>query len=314
MTLLATVAFILGLVVGVCNAGDAAVDSDFSLFDFQQRLLSGGGDYIVAHEQSFADDLAQSSRRTQYAVACPVQLGQVDYFDISVKITPKTGWNGTCALADQIMLGHDINAILLNYGVGDAGVNDGAIFIAGVCAVPTATTNRRRLQLRGSTGFLWTGVGGCRVKMCNPDNGDKRVLTRDRLADGHRDLVSAWFTNTFKPQLEATLEAAFATELVPRHRGCLGYNPAIDVTVNGLTLLQLLGVKCSSTSVGLLDTINFANLALGFAQSVCASCTKIDFSRKGNGEILTRGAYVSDEWKAESRPNYQRGIYVRLHS
>jgi hypothetical protein len=61
--------------------------------------------------------------------------------------------------------------------------------------------------------------------------------------------------------------------------------------------MQLLGVKCSSTNVGLLDTINFANLALGVTQSMYASCTKIDFSTKGNGEVLTRGAYVSEEWK-----------------
>jgi hypothetical protein len=299
MTFLTSFAFILGLVVCVINAGEATADSDFSTFDTQQRLLAGGGDYIVANEQLFADELAQSSRRTQFAVACPTQLGQVDYFDISVKITPKAGWNGTCVLADQVMLGHDINAILLNYGVGDSGVNSGAVFLAGVCTVPTTTTNRRRLQLRASTGFLWTGVGGCRSTMCNPDNKDKRMLTSDLLADGHRDLVSTWFTNTFKPQLEATLKAAFATELVPRHTGCLGYSPTIDVTVNGLTLLQLLGAQCAGTNLGLLDTINFANLALGFTQKACASCTKIDFSTKGNGDVLTRGAYVSDEWKAK---------------
>ena len=134
-TFLVVPIFTLGLAVSsTSNAGEA--DSDFSSFDIQQRLLAGGGHYIVSDEHSFADELAQSSRRTQYAVECPVPLGQVDYFDISAQLTPQVGWNVTCPLADQIMLGHDINAILLNHGVGDAGVNDDAIFIAGVCAVP----------------------------------------------------------------------------------------------------------------------------------------------------------------------------------
>jgi hypothetical protein len=184
---LTAVVSIFGLVVvGFSNAGEAAADSDFSPFDFQQGLLIGGGDYIVTHEQSFIDELTQSSRRTQYAVECPIELGQVDYFDISVQLTPQVDWNVTCPLADQIMLGHDINAILLNYGVGDSGVNDSAIFMAGVCTVPITTTNRRRLRIAGS--FIWKGIGGCRATMCRPDNGDKRMLIRHKLADGHEIL------------------------------------------------------------------------------------------------------------------------------
>jgi hypothetical protein len=298
---------ILGLVVRASNIRGATTDAGFSPADFQRRLLMGGGGYILHDEQSFADQLRQSSRRTQFAVECPLILGKVNYFDITVQLTPQLGQHGICPLAEQNMLGNDINAILLEYGVGDAGVDTGAIFLAGVCTVPTIT-NRRRLSSL-ATGFLWTGVGGCRKGTCKADNSDQRMLAGVGSIDSHRDLASSWFLDTFKPQLEATLEQAFATDLVPKYTACLGSDPGIAVTVNGITRAQLLAVECASSDIGVLDTMSFANLAISSRRSVCSKCVKIDFTTKGNGTALVRGEYVKDQWKKNGLTITAQGGY-----
>ena len=285
---------IFGLVVRASSISEAKPEPSLRAADLQRHLLEGGGRYILYDEQSFADKLKQSSRRTQFTIECPLKLGDIDYFDIAVQLTPQLGQQGLCPLAEQNMLGNDINAILLEYGVGDAGVDTGAIFLAGVCTVPTIT-NRRRLSSL-ATGFLWTGVGGCRKGTCKADNSDQRMLAGTRSGDGDRYLAGTWFSNTFKPQLEATLEKAFATELVAKYTGCLGSNPGIAVSVNGITRTQLLAVECASSDVGLLETMTFANLAIRSRASVCSKCIKIDFSTKGNGTALVRGEYVKDQW------------------
>ena len=296
-----------GPVVRASTIREATTETEFSAADFQRHLLVDGGGYLLLHEQSFGDQLKQSSRRTQFAVECPLKLGSVDYFDIAVQLTPRLGQQGLCPLAEQNMLGNDINAILLEYGVGDAGVDTGAIFLAGVCTVPTIT-NRRRLSSL-ATGFLWTGVGGCRKGTCRPDNSDQRMLATVESIDSDRYLASTWFSDTFKPQLEATLEKAFATELVAKYTGCLGSNPGIAVSVNGITRTQLLAVDCASSDIGLLETMTFANLAIRSRTSVCSKCVKIDFSTKGNGTALVRGEYVKDQWQKNGVSITAKGGY-----
>ncbi|KAI2489481.1 hypothetical protein MHU86_25121 [Fragilaria crotonensis] len=239
----------------------------------------------------------QSSRGRTAAVVCALDPGVVDFFDITVSITPQNLLTQSCRLADQLLLGHDINTILLNYGVGDAGAYDDAAYIAGVCPAPTSAT-RRRLRV---SRFMWRGIGGCRRGMCSADNGDKRVLCNNgkggEANDGHRGLVSAWFTNTFKPQMEATLEAAFAKELVPLYPGCLGVNPIIDVIISGSSLAQILSTQCPiSDGPGFLDSTNLGTLFVSLSQSKCPTCVTIDFSTEGDGTVLARGAYVKNEW------------------
>ena len=196
MKLLA-VAFTLGL--GAASTMMKDMEEELTIADgesnaqlLQQRLLMGDAEEKGIYDaQSFADQLTQSSRRTA-AVTCALEKGVVEFFDIAVHITPTQSLSTSCRLADQILLGNDINVILLNYGVGDAGAYDDAAYIAGVCTAPTQTT-RRRLAI---TGFVWKGIGGCRPGMCSTDNADYRMLTTTRGAsevnDGHRDLVSSW--------------------------------------------------------------------------------------------------------------------------
>ena len=301
MKLLA-VAFTLGLVAASTMIKDmeeelTIADGESNAQLLQQRLLMGDAEEKGLYDaQYFADQLTQSSRRTA-AVTCALENGGVDFFDITVRITTTQSFSTSCRLADQILLGDDINVILLNYGVGDAGAYDDAAYIAGVCTVPTQST-RRRLA---TTGFLWKGVGGCRPGMCKPDNADARMLTTIRGASevngGHRGLVSTWFTDTFKPQMEATLEAAFAEELVPLHTGCLGTEPVIDVIITGSTLEELAAVKCPiSSGLGVLETTSLGTIFVSLSQSKCPTCVNIDFSTTGTGEVLARGAYVKNEW------------------
>lgn len=302
MKLFAT-AFIIALVAGstaieVKNKDPAIADVESRAELFQQRLLMGGEQVKHINKQSFADQLIESSRRRTAAVVCALDPGVVDFFDITVSITPQNLQTQTCLLADQLLLGHDINAILLNYGVGDAGAYDDAAYIAGVCPAPTASARRRLLR---AIGFIWKGVGGCAPGMCSPDNGDKRMLTTSsgggKANGGHRGLVSSWFTNTFKPQMEATLEAAFATELVPLHRGCLGTNPIIDVTLTGSSLWQISRLQCPvSGALGFLSSTKFGQLFVSLSQSKCPTCVTIDFQTRGDGKTLPRGAYVKNEW------------------
>ena len=82
--------------------------------------------------------------------------GNVDLFDVTVMIRSGGSGIGSCRLADQVLLGNDRNNILVNYGIGEAGAGDKAVFLAGVCSTPLKPA-RRRLYAR----FLWLGVGGC---------------------------------------------------------------------------------------------------------------------------------------------------------
>ena len=196
-----------------------------------------------------------------------------------MQLTPQLGQHGICPLAEQNMLGNDINAILLEYGVGDAGVDTGAIFLAGVCTVPTIT-NRRRLG-SVATGFLWTGVGGCRKGTCNPDNSDQRMLVGVGAMSTVTEillLLARGFQTHSSLSSKRHWKKPSRRNLFQSTQPAWASDPAIAVTVNGITRAQLLAVECASSDIGVLDTMSFANLAISSRMSVCSKCVKIDFS------------------------------------
>lgn len=292
------IASISGLVAASAIVKDVEVELTIAgggAKGLQQRLLVGGAQETPMDELYFADQLTQSSRRTA-AVSCALKKGEVDFFDISVSITPSQSFSQFCRLADQILLGNDINSILLNYGVGDAGAFDDAAYVAGVCIAPAQTTRRRLV----TTGFVWKGIGGCRPGMCSFDNSDIRLLNTGSEAGqangGQNGDVSEWFTNTFKPEMEATLKVAFG-ELEDLHLKCVGKNPVIDVIVNGASLAEIASAKCPIIGgLGVLDAISFGSIVVGLRQSTCQTCVNLDFSKTGKGKKLERGAYVKNEW------------------
>jgi hypothetical protein len=129
--------------------------------------------------------IKRQDRKLVEIVPCPGG-GPVYYFNVDIQLTPQGGYDtSSCTEWDQSLIGNDINSLLLDYGVGDAGQGDNTAFLAEVCAVPA--TGRRRL---GAIGFLWTGGGTCRL--CTQDNFDKRQL---------QSYDPNWFHNIFAPNL-----------------------------------------------------------------------------------------------------------------
>jgi len=239
--------------------------TDFEPQLFQDRLLTG--DEVAKTE--FEEHLMLSRRTDEN---CAVNIFNIDLFDITVAIVPQS--TQSCPLADQVFLGNAINLLLLDHGIGDAGLDDGALYLAGVCPEPTST-RRRKLQ----RGYIWNGGGGC--TSCGGDDGDDR-----------RSLsTSAWFTSQFKPQLESTVATAIAVELVPEHEDCLGTNPTIQVTVDGVSLWEL-NLSCSGGDP-LLETTGHSIWNLGAGASNCGTCSKVDFSTFNKGDYV-RYQYLND--------------------
>lgn len=144
------------------------------------------------------------------------------YFEVFIRLIPSPEVSSVCNVADQLMLGNDLNQLLIDHGVGDAGADDDAVFLAGICPQPTTTTaaERRRelkgLSLWGDVRFNWSGGGGCRFCLPETDTDARRQL-------------SDWFTNTFVPQKTETLVEALTTTIIPDHSNCLGSIPKIDI-------------------------------------------------------------------------------------
>lgn len=232
-----------------------------------------------------------------------VEDHNVDYFDIDVFIQPKLTHPTDCQPADMVMLGHDINAILWKYGVGKEGEGDqDAIFVAGVCPQPTLQQRRQLGLTLQPHGYIYTGIGGCR-HFCSPDDFDARLLLENNDMElfqknedsrQQRKLASDWFENTFKPELETTLENAISSEVAPLHRGCVGWSPTIEVNVKGVNRFEDLESPCSAANpgtVGLLKTFNLHHILLN--TKPCETCVKIDFS------TLMRGDWVKKQYFME---------------
>ena len=162
-----------------------------------------------------------------YNVLCPGG-GPLNYFRLDIQFQPQPSVDLTkCTLELQQRIGVDLNALLLNYGIGQQGVGDNAVYLASVCTKPSTLNNRRRLALYG---FVWKGGGSCR--QCPGDNRDSRRLLR-RLYDPN------WFRNIYIPEMQNTLRNPIVQTIVPGHRTCLGEGPQVFVTITEVSQSQL---------------------------------------------------------------------------
>jgi len=156
------------------------------------------------------------------SVPCGSAPGPINYFTLDFQLTPQGGFDTSgCTATKQAELGNALNAFLLDYGIGRAGVGDNAAFLAKVCNRPTTMT-RRALAVNVRS-FLYVGGGVCRF--CASDNFDKRS----------RDLQdSNWFSGIYKPELENKLRNNF-NEIAKQHTACLGNGPRIDPIITQIS-------------------------------------------------------------------------------
>lgn len=262
---------------------------DAQFLDFEEQLMEGR---LSHHQQHDGRRISEE---------CVIKRSNIDFFDISVSLRPNSDPT-ECTQADQNFLGHAINKLLLEYGMGAAGENDNVVFVAGVCSEPQETLARER-NLLTRRGYIYIGGGGCHS--CGKDNGDGRKLFHDideQIAEEYphaneeerRHLASYWFTNVFKPEMEDKLAKAIKNELAPKHKGCLGAaTPTVDVEVVGVSLKDF-KIQCGTGEKDpYLDTIGHMDWSLGAGRSSCGECVKLDFESKASGAGWKRGDYVS---------------------
>jgi len=292
------------------SENDGEFFSDVSgLFDEHEELMLEEQELLV---ESFDEDTTPSAGTAivlaedtdnnivrRLPSSCVNDKGQIEYFDIEISIKANTAPTN-CDHADAIMMGNDINIILRNNGIGEAGVNDNAIYRAGVCPKPQVV-NRRRLLIAQKS-FVFLGGGSCRF--CPVDNWDARrsllsftsssgATTTDR-----RELASVWFNTVFRPNLEKSVEDAIKSDIVPRYPGCLGTNPTISATVLGISKADY-EQPCAKVNTGglqFLDTFNPTDYSLGSGQSTCSQCVSINFNTRGDGRPTAAGDYVRFQW------------------
>jgi hypothetical protein len=150
------------------------------------------------------------------------------FFTISIVLTPQDDYDiNQCTTTVMQSIGVDINAILYNYGLGDAGEGDNAAYSALVCENPT--TARRRLVIAT---YIWKGGGACR--QCTTDNFDRR-----RLYDPN------WFRNIYAPEMQNVLRNAITQSIVPNHVSCLGSGPVVSVTVQEVSSASQVPTTCN---------------------------------------------------------------------
>ena len=276
--------------------------------------IFGGGDITDAGH--FEERLVSASHR-ELTGTCD-GLVENHYFEVSIEVQPAGDVLGWCSIEDQVLLGHAINLMLLDYvsyehrtgffsfrvakdshnahreqGIGEARADDEAIFLAGVCPQPT-TSNRRKLWFVPS--FMWLGAGGCRG--CFGDDNDMRALQSNVRGTMHSvSGTNLWFTQTFAPQLEITVENAIKQEIAPNHQHCLGSSPGASVEIIKVSL-QDLEFQCDGERVmGQLASMSLVDVPLQNFQ--CGKCVSIDFSTRGDGRVLLKGDYVKNEWKTQ---------------
>lgn len=243
------------------------------------------------------DDLSQL-RQLMGVAKCEGPESQTYYFEVQIRLVPDATNTDVCNVADQVLLGNDLNTLLFNYGVGEAGADDEAVFEAGVCPQPTTATNRR---LKTHNGFFWKGGGGCRF-----------CLWDDR--DGRRNLAN-WFTDTFAPMMETTLENAILTDIAQNHTSCLGDSPSIDVDLLQVSK-QDLDLTCEDGRViEALESLNLVDVPL--RNQNCGSCVSIDFSETARGSPIHKGDWIGQQWRdhglsIRATGGYSPGFQARI--
>jgi hypothetical protein len=182
------------------------------------RVLQGSKEeeaFIASLDKTRSKQDDNSDRNLQFLkFACPGQ-GSSHFFKISIDVVPKEHYDvNACTTKLMRSIGHDLNYILLDYGMGDAGEGDNILYAAAVCTKPAS--DRRRLQWLN---FVWKGGGTCR--QCSSDSYDSRKLED-----------SNWFQDSFSPEIKNSLKTEVNETVVVKYTNCLGYQPMVNVTVN----------------------------------------------------------------------------------
>jgi hypothetical protein len=264
------------------------------------RALDILGGHDVSSGEEFAEHLSGHYDR-QLSIVCIEGTTKVYYFEVSIRLVPDERTVGGCPLADQVLLGHDINLLLLDYGIGAAGADDEAIFLAGVCPEPSTFVALSRHRALGWGGYVWNGGGGCRG--CFGDNTDYRSMRRGLQKAGsiQGSSEAKWFSEQYAPELETTLANAIKQEIAPKHMDCLGdYPQKVEVIINEIHLKDL-EIGCDDGKV--IETLHSLSLSdEPLRDRNCDKCSSVDFStkkKKDKTEEVKKGDYVSDEWKEE---------------
>mmetsp|Transcript_2004 Transcript_2004/g.3125 ORF Transcript_2004/g.3125 Transcript_2004/m.3125 type:complete len:777 (+) Transcript_2004:78-2408(+) len=305
----------LVVLVNLCMMMQTAQGFEDRLFG--ERDISNPQD-LKGHLEALTDP-AHHSHRQLNDVCVDGGLTKIYYFEVTIRLEP-VNCTEVCPIAEQVLLGHDINLLLLDYGIGAAGADDDAVFLAGVCPQPTSQAVQEMQQKlrRLGFGYVWKGGGGCRG--CFGEDGDGRMLLQATVTgSAHED----WFTQTYAPWLEETLETAILQEIFPVHESCLGYSPpVIEVMLDEVSLEQL-QLGCDNGQViDTLQSMSFEDEPLRDRE--CRRCATLDFSKykqaSGRGvNKINRGDYVKSQWRDEYgvmvtasggyTPNFQPRIF-----
>lgn len=307
---LSTVAFLATSFLAVlvdsssfCGTSPATQETDNQR---QDPILMGVNEDILSPLQRLLLDddkpkieeaLLEHASRQLNLVEC-VEEHDVDYFGAVVKLDTQAAPTN-CDFADQMMLGHDINLILRNNGVAENEDGTTAVFTGLVCPDGEPSSARRdllshhELNINTPVNFIYPGYGVCGL-FCDEDNQDARYLKSGEDGSHQRKLGTYWFENTYKPDLEARLNAAIVNDVVPLHQGCLGSNPTVVVEVTGVSEEEA-RIPCShhNGDFALLETFNLADILLDVEKAKCDLCTVINFSTKQEGDWI-RNDYAAD--------------------
>jgi hypothetical protein len=261
--------------------------------------LLGGHD--ISSGEEFEEQLVDHHRQLS-GDSSICTTTELYYFEVTIHLVPDEATAGVCLLADQVLLGHDINLLLLDYGVGPAGADDDAIFVAGVCPEPITSSSTGRRGLGRWGGYVWKGGGGCRG--CFGDNRDHRRTTTSRrdlreLGQVRGSSEKKWFSEQYAPWLETTLRNAIEQEIAPKHTDCLGNNPRqIEVVIEEISEKDLEFGCDDGTVIETLQSMSLTDEPL--RDRNCNKCSSVDFSTyTSHGKIAEKGDYVSNEWKPE---------------
>jgi hypothetical protein len=183
---------------------------------------------VTTQANSIGKHMLHDQRRLQILTFTCQGEGSQHFFTISIELIPQGGYNtSNCTSELQKAIGIDLNSLLMDYGLGDAGEGDGAAYVALVCTNPTKI-GRRLQQLR----YTWRGGGTCRK--CASDNFDTR-----RLYDQN------WFKNIYVPEMQNTLRNAITKTVVTRHITCLGKGPRVNVIIKEVATASQVPTVCN---------------------------------------------------------------------
>jgi hypothetical protein len=138
--------------------------------------------------------------------------GPINNFKIRLEIYPSGEFSeNRCSTDAQSVIGELVNNVLKDFGMGNSGKGDHAVFSAEVCTKPLL--KRRRL----SRLFSWAGRGIC--VSCSADNGDGRRLEND----------NEWFKKVFIPKIRNRLEKGIDKAILHEFDDCVGTSPRVSL-------------------------------------------------------------------------------------